>query len=225
MGAAYRHGRHGRNGDKTPVLSNNPDYAVHPTATDSLCKGYSNKPDQKFDEHQYDKTGVCSRCGAWEPAEEQNGYYQITNQGQLRRFANLINTTSSSETKLNARLMNDITMDSTEWTPIGTSNEHPFTGDFDGNGKTITGLKCTDTSAYDVGLVGYASKATIQNVTVKDSSFIGNERIGAVCGSIIDGAITGCTNSDSAVSGGFYNLGGIAGWAKKRCSAASTPAQ
>ena len=200
--------------DKTPVLSNNPDYAVHPTATDSLCKGYSNKPDQKFDEHQYDKTGVCSRCGAWEPAEEQNGYYQITNQGQLRWFANLVNTASSSETKLNARLMNDITMDSTEWTPIGTSNEHPFTGDFDGNGKTITGLKCTDTSAYDVGLVGYASKATIQNVTVKDSSFIGNENIGAVCGSIIDGKIIGCTNSDSTVSGGFYNLGGIAGRAE-----------
>ena len=200
--------------DKTPVLSNNPDYAVHPTATDSLCKGYSNKPDQKFDEHQYDKTGVCSRCGAWEPAEEQNGYYQITNQGQLRWFANLINTTSSSETKLNARLMNDITMDGTEWTPIGTSNEHPFTGDFDGNGKTITGLKCTKPNVYDVGLVGYASKATIQNVTVKDSSFIGNERIGAVCGSIIDGKITGCTNSGSTVSGGFYNLGGIAGRAE-----------
>mgnify|MGYP000405793720 FL=1 len=35
--------------------------------------------------------------------------------------------------------MNDIAMDGTEWTPIGTSNEHPFTGDFDGNGKTITG--------------------------------------------------------------------------------------
>ena len=200
--------------DKTPVLSNNPDYAVHPTATDSLCKGYSNKPDQKFDEHQYDKTGVCSRCGAWEPAEEQNGYYQITNQGQLRWFANLVNTTSSSETKLNARLMKDITMDGTEWTPIGTSNEHPFTGDFDGNGKTITGLKCTKPNVYDVGLVGYASKATIQNVTVKDSSFIGNERIGAVCGSIIDGKITGCTNSGSTVSGGFYNLGGIAGRAE-----------
>ena len=200
--------------DKTPVLSNNPDYAVHPTATDSLCKGYSNKPDQKFDEHQYDKTGVCSRCGAWEPAEEQNGYYQITNQGQLRWFADLVNTTSSSETKLNARLMKDITMDGTEWTPIGTSNEHPFTGDFDGNGKTITGLKCTKPNVYDVGLVGYASKATIQNVTVKDSSFIGNERIGAVCGSIIDGKITGCTNSYSTVSGGFYNLGGIAGRAE-----------
>ena len=197
--------------DKTPVLSNNPDYAVHPTATDSLCKGYSNKPDQKFDEHQYDKTGVCSRCGAWEPAEEQNGYYQITNQGQLRWFANLINTTSSSETKLNARLMNDITMDGTEWTPIGTKT-NPFTGEFDGDGHTISKLTCTDAGAEYVGLVGYASGATIQNVTVQDSSFNGWKYIGAVCGSIKDGTITGCTNSGSAVSGG-YCLGGIAGYA------------
>lgn len=199
--------------DKTPVLS--PDYAVYPAAKGSTCKRYSNKPEQTFTQHEYDdESGVCIRCGESEPPKEVKGYYEIFNQDQLRWFANLVNTTSSSETKLNARLMNDITMDSTEWTPIGTSNEHPFTGDFDGNGKTITGLKCTDTSAYDVGLVGYASKATIQNVTLKDSSFIGNERIGAVCGSIIDGKIIGCTNSDSTVSGGFYNLGGIAGRAE-----------
>lgn len=197
--------------DKTPVLSNNPDYAVHPTATDSLCKGYSNKPDQKFDEHQYDKTGVCSRCGAWEPAEEQNGCYQITNQGQLRWFANLVNTASSSETKLNARLMNDIAMDGTEWTPIGTKT-NPFAGEFDGDGHTISKLTCTDAGAEYVGLVGYASGATIQNVTVQDSSFNGWKYIGAVCGSIKDGTITGCTNSGSAVSGG-YCLGGIAGYA------------
>ena len=199
--------------DKTPVLSNNPDYAVHPTATDSLCKGYSNKPDQKFDEHQYDvESGVCKRCGVWQKAQlDNNDYYEIYNQGQLRWFADQVN--NQSKPNINARLMNDITMDNTEWTPIGTESK-PFTGDFDGNGKTITGLKCTKPNVYDVGLVGYASKATIQNVTVKDSSFIGNERIGAVCGSIIDGKIIGCTNSDSTVSGGFYNLGGIAGRAK-----------
>ena len=200
--------------DKTPVLSNNPDYAVHPAAEGSICKRYSNKPDQKFDSHQYDEeTRVCSRCGESEQLKVVDGYYEIYNQDQLREFANLVKTTSDSGTKPNARLMNDITMDGTEWTPIGTKT-NPFTGTFDGNGKTITGLTCTNASKYYVGLVGYASKATIQNVTVKDSSFIGNENIGAVCGYIIDGAITGCTNSDSAVSGGFYNLGGIAGRAE-----------
>lgn len=198
--------------DKTPVLSNNPDYAVHPAAEGSICKRYSNKPNQKFTEHEYDEeTRVCSRCGESKPLEAVNGYYEIFNQDQLRWFANLINTTSDGETKINARLMNDITMDSTEWTPIGT-DEHPFTGTFDGNSKTITGLKCTDTSAYYVGLVGYASGATIQNVTVKESSLNGYQYIGAVCGFIKDGTITGCTNSGSTVNGGYY-LGGIAGFA------------
>ena len=202
--------------DKTPVLNSTPDYTVYPAATDSLCKRYSNTPEQTFTEHEYDdETGFCIHCGESKPLEKVGEYYEIFNQDQLRLFAELVNKTASdSETKINARLMNDITMDGTEWTPIGTSNEHPFKGTFDGNGKTITGLKCTKPNVYDVGLVGYASKATIQNVTVKDSSFIGNERIGAVCGSIIDGKITGCTNSGSTVSGGFYNLGGIAGRAE-----------
>lgn len=199
--------------DKTPVLSSDSTYAVHPAATSSICKRYSNKPEQTFDHEYDDKTRICSRCGESEQLKVVDGYYEIYNQDQLRLFADLVNTASNSETKLNARLMNDIPMDGTEWTPIGTKT-NPFTGTFDGNGKTITGLTCTNASKYYVGLVGYASKATIQNVTVKDSSFIGNENIGAVCGYIIDGAITGCTNSDSAVSGGFYNLGGIAGWAK-----------
>lgn len=197
---------------KTPVLSNNPDYAVHPAKEGSICKRYSNKPEQTFTQHEYDdESGVCIRCGESEPPKEVKGYYEIFNQDQLRWFADLVNTTSSSETKLNARLMKDITMDGTEWTPIGTKT-NPFTGTFDGNGKTITGLTCTNASKYYVGLVGYASKATIQNITVKESSLNGYQYIGAVCGFIKDGTITGCTNSGSAVSGG-YCLGGIAGYA------------
>ena len=94
------------------MLSNNPDYAVHPAAEGSICKRYSNKPNQKFTEHEYDEeTRVCSRCGESKPLEAVNGYYEIFNQDQLREFANQVKTTSDSGTKLNARLMNDITMD------------------------------------------------------------------------------------------------------------------
>lgn len=199
--------------DNYPVLSSEPGYKVyHPDSGTHPCNGgYSNSADGAL-EHQY-VDRKCIYCGEHEPPNKAaDGFYEIYDQWQLRWFADQVN--NQNRPNINARLMNDITMDGTEWTPIGTSNEHPFTGDFDGNGKTITGLKCTKPNVYDVGLVGYASKATIQNVTVKDSSFIGNERIGAVCGSIIDGKITGCTNSGSTVSGGFYNLGGIAGRAE-----------
>ena len=198
--------------DKTPVLSSDTTYKVYARATSPCKGGYSNTNDGTL-EHNY-VNGVCSNCGEWEEAKDVDGYYEIYNQGQLRWFAELVNNTpSDSETKLNARLMKDITMDGTEWTPIGTSNEHPFKGTFDGNSKTITGLKCTDTSAYYVGLVGYADGATIQNVTVKESSLNGYQYIGAVCGYIKNGGtITGCTNSGSAVSGDNH-LGGIAGYA------------
>ena len=197
----------------SPVLVWQDDYQpVYKTAEDSPCKAlpYCNASSGIL-YHDYTTDGVCIRCGAWQEATPNGDYYEIHNQGQLRWFADQVS--NKGQTTINARLMASFAMDSTEWTPIGTES-NPFAGKFDGNGNTITGLTCTNASKYYVGLVGYASKATIQNVTVKDSSFIGNENIGAVCGSIIDGKITGCTNSGSTVSGGFYNLGGIAGRAE-----------
>ena len=104
-------------------------------------------------------------------------------------------------------------MDSTEWTPIGTES-NPFAGKFDGNGNTITGLTCTDTSADHVGLVGYASGATIQNVTVQDAALKGHYYIGTVCGYITGGTITNCHAVNTAIGGnteGRY-YGGIAGY-------------
>ena len=156
-----------------------------------------------------------------EPGKDAtDSYYQITNENDLRWFAQTVNSGNSA---IKARLMNDITVDkNTQWTPIGT-NDNRFKGIFDGNGKTITGLKCTDTSKNYVGLVGFADDATIQDVTVKDSDFNGNNYIGAVCGFIVDGNITGCTNSGSTVNGWAnsgssgdpgWNIGGIVGRAQ-----------
>lgn len=147
-----------------------------------------------------------------EHTPDSEGYYPIADADDLRWFADQVN--NKKRRNINARLTANITMDGTEWTPIGTSQAHPFEGIFDGNGKTITGLTCTDTSKNYVGLVGYADGATIQNVTVKDSKFNGKEYIGAVCGFIVWGGITGCTTSGGTVSGYRY-IGGIVGRAEK----------
>ena len=57
------------------------------------------------------------------------------------------------------------------WTPIGTE-ENPFTGTFDGNGKTIKNLALVKSEAKDgkafVGFFGYAKNATIKNVTFEN---------------------------------------------------------
>ena len=57
------------------------------------------------------------------------------------------------------------------WTPIGTE-EKPFTGTFDGNGKTIKNLTLVEPEAKEgkafIGFFGYAKNATIKNVTFEN---------------------------------------------------------
>ena len=200
--------------DKTPVLSGDSSYKVYQTKPDSPCKGYSNQPDQTFDHHDFDnETGVCKRCGAWKPAEPATAdgysYYKISNQGQLRWFVNQVN--NEGRTGINALLTQDITMDDTEWTPIGKDvNGKQFTGTFDGDGHTISGLTCTDTNKDYVGLVGYAIGATIQNVTVQGATLKGRDYIGSVCGYLLGGTITNC-HAVETVIGNKY-CGGIVGY-------------
>jgi hypothetical protein len=52
------------------------------------------------------------------------------------------------------------------WKPIG-DEAHPFTGTFNGNGYTITGLTFTGSSAKHVGFFGYIAGAKIENLKVE----------------------------------------------------------
>jgi hypothetical protein len=56
-----------------------------------------------------------------------------------------------------------------EWTPLGNGNNtaNYFTGTFDGNGYTISGLAISGSNQYS-GLFGYVSGATIQNLGLED---------------------------------------------------------
>lgn len=51
--------------------------------------------------------------------------------------------------------------------PIGCDGEHPFMGEFDGNGKTITGLYMSQSA----GLFGTVSNAYIHDLTLKDAYY------------------------------------------------------
>ena len=55
-----------------------------------------------------------------------------------------------------------------EWTSIGYTTSAVFSGNFDGNGKTIYNLTCTDVT---VGIFGYATNATIKNLNVDYATF------------------------------------------------------
>lgn len=110
------------------------------------------------------------------------------------------------------------------------SADHPFTGSFDGNGKTITiSYELTDTSITGVGVFNHTSGAAVSNLTVAGSVSVKSVetsnlyifRIGGIIGSAYDTSIDSCTNNAAvtALSGGIGNytakgVGGIAGYAE-----------
>ena len=101
--------------------------------------------------------------------------YEVHNAAQLAHIANLVNGTLTREAVAandlagkTVKLMNDIYLANEEWTPIGNIQPHHFKGTFDGNGKTIYGLKVTEhNGAHPKGLIGIVSgNPTVKNLTI-----------------------------------------------------------
>ena len=165
--------------------------------------------------HSFDGNGFCTGCDGYEkPNQDASGVYEIANAGNLFWFANYCN---KSDGPRSARLLNSIVIpkkadgSQRDWTPIGTSSL-PYTGTFDGQGYSISGLYFNDSSADYVGLFGcvkLATTDTIQNVTVA-GEFTGDRNVGGICGYLKNGAISGCTNN--AAVNALKNIGGICGY-------------
>lgn len=168
--------------------------------------------------------------------------YEISNAGQLYWFAGLVNGTLDGveqNTLANAILTANITVnenlldslqydtkgnvsngsDFITWTPIADwmgNRTTQYSGTFDGNNKTVSGLYFNGDSTC-IGLFGSSeSDGNIKNVGVVDSYFKGNDSVGGVCGNNA-GTITNCYNAgnltaieSSATIGGIcgYNNGG-----------------
>ena len=101
-----------------------------------------------------------------------------------------------------------------EWTPVGLAN-NAYTGTFDGQGHTISGLYFNHPDASYVGLFGHiGANGKISNVGVSDSYFqFRMKGGGGVCGkNDKDGVLQNCSNS-STVIGKNQNsrTGGVCG--------------
>lgn len=173
--------------------------------------------------------------------------YQISNKEELYWFAGLVNGDKSvcndvvnQNTAACAKLMNDIVVNSYDdfsnhdwgsifysdwffWTPIGKHGFNKYTGTFDGQGHTISGLyfeSCSNfydqnSKDYDYqnrdylsfGLFGF-NRGTIKNVGVINSYFGWQYNlIGGICGEN-SGTIENCYNEGKVEGKGFYT-GGI----------------
>ena len=96
------------------------------------------------------------------------------------------------------------------FSPIG-NNTNKFTGSFNGENKTIYNLHIDRETTNDVGLFGFIDAGvTVQNITLKDVSVKGRDRIGGLVGQ------SGGTITNAAVEGGsvegVYQVGGLVGY-------------
>ena len=93
------------------------------------------------------------------------------------------------------------------WVPIG-DYASPFTGNFDGNGKTITGLYINISGKYDYGLFGNVVGGHIQNVGLTNVNINAYQFSGGLAG-YYDGTIANVFVAGSISGQG--NVGGLVG--------------
>ena len=177
----------------------------------------------------------------------ENDPYQIGTAEGLKWFRDKVNNAKAKEeTKICAVLTEDIDLNNEPWTPIGIGEDTrkedlPYSGTFDGNGHTISGLN-VNYGDKNGGLFCYVKSATIKNLTVAgsvtyssgdgiayggivgcaDSSTIenctnrctvtGRWYDGGIVGRSVNTTITGCANFGNISISGFNCVGGICGY-------------
>ena len=224
---------HNKDGDVTYTWKDDKEHIKNVACKDCPI-GYVTK---ETETHSIGENGFCACNEVYQPADlttdkydmdgdgSKDAVYEISNAGQLYWFAGLVNGTLSSvtqKTSANAVLTADIVVNKNvlksdgtvnegtfkEWTPIATSAS-PYTGIFDGQNHTISGLYFNQEDSYDVGLFG-RNNGKIANAGILDSYFYGTSKVGGVCGNNYTGTITNCYNTGSV--SGLGTLGGVSGY-------------
>lgn len=203
-------------------------YGIFGSYTYSIsAEGYKrvmNKPLEYTDEteeHQtIDITLEALEEGDWdgftmtEPTKNSEGYYVVKTGAELAWIANDVNSGNYED---NVSVEADINLGSFDWTPIGGSSaSKAYSGDFKGNGHTISGLYINTTASY-AGLFGYA-KGNISGITVEGEVTTTANYAGGIAASFQGmgyssdeewRSITDCVNH-AKVTGKQY-VGGIVG--------------
>ena len=208
---------HNTDGDVTYTWKDDNNHIINVACKDCPI-GYVTTETQS---HSIGENGFCACNEVYQPAElttdkydmdgddSKDAVYEISNAGQLYWFAGLVNGTLSGvtqNTSANAVLTADIVVNKNvlksdgtvnegtfkEWTPIGNSYNGSYTGIFEGQNHTISGLYFKQENTEEVGFFGY-NRGKISNVGILDSYFCGFSQVGGVCG-YNSSTITNCYN-------------------------------
>ena len=166
-------------GDAQPCQWNEGVVTTEPTCTTAGVKTFSCSVhgETRTEElpalgHTFGADGACIRCGEKDPAiptQDESGVYGIASEKQLQWFAAKVN---GGDTAISGKLTANIEL-TEAWTPMG-SQKQPFTGSFDGDGHSITGMSITFDSndksvgAPYLGLFGYVKGTADKKAEIKN---------------------------------------------------------
>lgn len=201
--------------------ANKPDEDKKDEAPDGENKDEENKDEQPTEDENNGEDDISllndeNGTDVWDGTDDTSWYennkdateFSIGTAAELAGLAALVNGTAKDADNnpiaavnfsgKTIKLTADIDLGNKEWTPIGNGdNSFAFSGTFDGDGYTISGLNVPDTNAP--GLFGYIF-GTVQNLIVKGSVTVG-ENADDGCG---EGGGVVCDNNGTVQNCGFY---------------------
>ena len=150
--------------------------------------------------------------------------HEIYTAQDLKDFRDLVN---AGNYNLNAILMNDIDLqgnDLDQWEPIAINSDVPFSGTFDGNGYTISGLYINRSTILDeygepdydideLAFISHAAGAVIKNLILEGYILGGWYGVAGFVGELRGGKIINCINRVVLTGPEWVHcIGGIVGW-------------
>ena len=138
--------------------------------------------------------------GNFSSCEQIDGVYHIYDADGLVEWASKKDVLTKDVV-----IENDINMSGKPWYPVGTNLTDGFSGDFDGNNKTISNLSIDDNSSGNVGFfAGLSQSAKVHDVTFSGAVVEGGSSScsGVVAGNSL-GIVENCRVNTSSVSGHY----------------------
>ncbi len=133
-------------------------------------------------------------------------YTGQTNIGTIEEFKNLVNSGNFNYDI--AYIIENITIQEENWTPIGNTEGNKFTKTLEGNNYIIKGLKI-DRASDNQGLFGY-NAGNIKDIIIENANIKGKNYVGGLVGREQGGTIENIEISEGTITGN-YCVGGIIG--------------
>ena len=146
---------------------------------------------------------------SWYNAIDTN--FEISTSAELAGLAKLVKGGNKMIGK-NFKLMQNIDIQAHLWDPIGFNNTNPFSGNFDGNNKTISNLQINREGGDWLGLFGQFITATVKDLTLDGSKIYGKDTSGGFIGNMaVNSTATNCHVKNVDLVFTSYNVGGFTG--------------